>query len=328
VEKADKKFLAMDPGNTPLVEVDGIFAKLECANPCGSIKDRIAKYIIEKSEEKGLLRKGMTIVEATSGNTGIAMSYYAAQKGYKIKIVMPENMTEERRRFIKDLGGELILCAAGDFAGAAAIRDKMAEDPQYFNPDQFGNPLNVECHYNTTAQEILGQIAHFSPKIDAFVAGIGTGGTLIGVGQALREENSSVRLVAVEPDESAVMSGCPPGMHEIQGIGDGFIPKIAGDGQGGLHPLIDEVVCITSKQAKEAAAYIQQQSGFCVGVSSGANFLAAKEISARYKTVVTIFPDGYSKYQSQGLKYCGKGRCEYENAERPIFAYYKGISES
>ncbi len=165
----------MSVGNTPLVEVDGIYAKLECTNPTGSIKDRIAKYILDESEKKELLRSGMTIVEATSGNTGIALSYYAAQKGYKVVIVMPENMTEERKQIIRDLGAELVLCSAGDFLEAATIRDKMTEDPQNFNPDQFSNPLNVECHYKTTGQEILKQIKQFTPlAIDAFVVGVGT----------------------------------------------------------------------------------------------------------------------------------------------------------
>ena len=189
----------INPGNTPLVEVEGVYAKLECVNPCGSVKDRIAKYIIEKSEQQGFLTAGNTIVEATSGNTGIAFSYYAREKGYPIKIVMPENMTEERKTIIKSLGAELILCSEeGSFAEAAQIRDKLAQENGYFNPDQFSNPLNVECHQKTTGQEILQQC---SDKVDAFVAGVGTGGTLIGVGKALKEINPDVKIVAVEPTE-------------------------------------------------------------------------------------------------------------------------------
>jgi cysteine synthase len=312
-----------EPGNTPLVEVDGVFAKLECANPCNSIKDRIARYIIDESERRGLLRPGMRIVEATSGNTGIAMSYYAARKGYKITIVMPENMTEERKQIIRDMGADLVLCAAGDFAGAAAIRDEMARQEGHFNPDQFSNPLNTECHYGTTGQEIIRQMMATDRSVDAFVAGVGTGGTLIGVGQALAEPFPDVCIAAVEPAESAVMSGGKPGPHGIQGIGDGFIPALASDGHGGLHPAIKEVIAVSTEDAKAAALYIQEQSGLCVGISSGANFLAAKKLRDRFGTVVTVFADGYSKYQSQGLKYCGKGRCKYEDPARTVFAYYR-----
>ncbi|MDC0357543.1 cysteine synthase family protein [Oligoflexia bacterium] len=300
-------------GNTPLIAVSGVYAKLECINPCGSVKDRIAKYIIDESEKQGLLKPGMTIVEATSGNTGIAFSYYGSIKGYSVTIVMPENMTEERKTIIRDLGAKLILSSEeGSFAGAAAVRDEMAQDPTYFNPDQFSNLLNVECHYKTTAQEILEQIGEHSDRIDAFVAGIGTGGTLIGIGRALREHNPKVHLVAVEPSESAVMSGGEPGAHDIAGIGDGFIPAIAGDGQGGLNPLIDEVLCISSEEAKQAARYISETHGFCVGFSSGANWAAAKKLAEKYKTVVTVFADGYYKYQSKGLTHCEKNQCPYE----------------
>jgi len=299
----------INPGNTPLVEVEGVYAKLECVNPCGSVKDRIAKFIIEKSEQQGILKPGVTIVEATSGNTGIAFSYYAREKGYPIKIVMPENMTKERKSIIRSLGAELILCSKeGSFAEAAQIRDKLAQENNYFNPDQFSNILNVECHQKTTGQEILQQC---SKKVDAFVAGIGTGGTLIGVAKALKEVNPEVKIIAVEPTESAVMSGGKPGQHSIQGIGDGFIPAIASDGNGGINKLIDEVVCVSSEEAKATAQYLSEQYGYCVGVSSGANFLAAKKIKGKYENVVTIFADGFSKYKSQGLSHC-QGKCIYE----------------
>jgi cysteine synthase len=298
-------------GNTPLVKVNGIYAKLECTNPCGSIKDRIAQYIIDKSEERGILKPGMKIIEATSGNTGIALSYCAREKGYEIAIVMPENMTEERKRIIQDLGAELILCSEeGSFAEAAEIRNRLAQENGYFNPDQFSNPYNVECHYQTTGQEILRQID--SQRIDAFVAGVGTGGTLIGVGQALKEIYPQVQIVAVEPMESAVMSGGSAGHHCIPGIGDGFIPAIASDGNGGVNPLIDEVVCVSSQEAKDTAKKLEEEHGFCVGVSSGANFAAARKLEDRFGTIVTIFPDGYSKYQSQGLKHCEEKRCPHE----------------
>ena len=296
-------------GDTPLVEIDGIFAKLECTNPTGSIKDRIAKYILEESEKRGLLKPGMKIVEATSGNTGIGLSFFAKKMDYDITIVMPENMTDERKEIIKSLGAKLILCSKeGSFAEAAKIRDKMATEEGYFNPDQFSNPLNTECHYKTTGQEIIKQIG--DKKVDAFVAGVGTGGTLIGVAKALKEINPNVHIVAVEPAESAVMSGGSPIEHGIQGIGDGFIPAIASDGKDGVNLLIDEVIRITTEDAKDVAQKIGEVYGYCVGVSSGANFLAAKKLAERFAIVVTVFADGHSKYKSQGLKHCGN--CPHE----------------
>jgi cysteine synthase A len=304
------------PGRTPLIQFGEIFAKLECANPTGSIKDRIAEYIIEESERRGLLKPGMKIVEATSGNTGISISFFAKAKGYPVVIVMPENMTEERKRLMRDLGAELILVRAGDFAEAAAVRDRMGRESGYFNPDQFSNPLNVECHYRTTGREILEQIKPFSATIDAFVAGVGTGGTLIGVAKALREVFPNVHVAAVEPEESPVMTGGEPGIHSIGGIGDGFIPKIAQGSRNGLNELIEEVLLVSSAEAKPAAVHLQEKYGYCVGMSSGANFVAAKRLHERFRTVVTVFADGYSKYQSLGLKYCGPGRCEYEDKSR------------
>jgi cysteine synthase A len=302
-----------EPGGTPLIEIEGIYAKLECSNPCGSIKDRIAKYILEESERRGLLRPGMTIVEATSGNTGIALSYYAREKGYPITIVMPENMTEERKQFIRDLGAKLLLCSReGSFEEAAAIRDRIARQPGYFNPDQFSNPLNVECHYRTTGQEILDQMRPLAPTIDAFVAGVGTGGTLIGVGKRLKAENPRVHVAAVEPSESAVMSGGNPGLHGIAGIGDGFIPAIVQQESGELHECIDQVICIPSAAAKNAARHLEKKFGFCVGTSSGANFLAARQLAECFPNVVTVFPDGYVRYRSEGLVRSTEGRCEYE----------------
>jgi cysteine synthase len=306
----------MSGGHTPLIQVEGIFAKLECTNPCGSIKDRMASYILRKSIERGQLRPGMRIVEATSGNTGIAMSYFARQMGYPITIVMPENMTEERKRVLRDLGAELVLCSAeGSFAEAAQIRDRLSRERGLFNTDQFSNPLNVECHFVTTGQEIVEQMQALDAgrHIDAFVAGVGTGGTLIGVGQRLRQAFPGVRLAAVEPAESAVMSGGKPGPHGIGGIGDGFVPAIAGDGRGGLHPLIGEVICVTTDEAMAAAAHLNHAHGYCVGASSGANFAAARRLAARHRTVVTVFADGYAKYQSVGLRHCEPGRCPFEH---------------
>ena len=299
----------MEVGNTPLLKVDGIFAKLECANPMGSIKDRIAKYIIEQSEKSGMLTRGMTIVEASSGNTGISLSYFAREKGYPIIIVMPKNMTDERKRIMRSLGAKLILCAEGDFSEAKKIRDEIAQRPGYFNPDQFSNPLNTECHYHTTGEEIVDQIKPYAHSIDVFVAGVGTGGTLIGCGKRLRETFPKVRIVAVEPSESPVMSGGEAGLHGIQGIGDGFVPAIASDGKAGLNSLIDQVICVSTDEAKEAAEYLAKERKLCVGISSGANFLAARKLAADHGVVVTVFPDGFSKYKSQGLSRKEKGPC-------------------
>ena len=300
-------------GETPLVEVDGVLAKLECANPCGSIKDRIGRYILTESERRGLLRPGMRIVEATSGNTGIAFSYFARERGYPVTIVMPEDMTEERKEMIRALGADLILCSAeGSFAEAAAIRDRLAVEHGWFNPDQFSNPLNAECHERTTGEELVRQAD--GRRIDAFVAGVGTGGTVIGVGRRLRQTFPRVWVVAVEPTESAVMSGGAPGAHGISGIGDGFIPALASDGRGGLHPLIDEVIQVSTADALAAAQDIRARHGFCVGVSSGANYVAARRLAERFPTVATIFPDGYTKYRSRGLTHCEPGTCPYEHS--------------
>ncbi len=307
----------MEPrvGSTPMVSVGGIWAKLECANPCGSVKDRIGRYILEESVRRGLLAPGQRIVEATSGNTGIALAWVAREMGHPITIVMPENMTEERKRALHALGAEVILCSAeGSFAEAARIRDDLARANGWFNPDQFSNPLNVLCHERTTGTEIVEQIAARGlGGVGAFVAGVGTGGTLIGVGRRLRAEWPGVRLVAVEPAESAVMSGGRAGPHGIGGIGDGFIPAIASDGSGGLHPSIDEVVCVTTADAKATAQRICKEHGFCIGVSSGANFAAASRLRKRHDVVVTVFPDSYAKYQSVGLVHCEPGRCAFEH---------------
>lgn len=315
---------AAQVGSTPLVRVAGIWAKLECTNPTGSVKDRIAAWILDRSEALGLLRPGMEIIEATSGNTGIALAQAGRARGYRVTIVMPENMTEERKAVIRALGAELVLCSKeGSFAEAARVRDRLAEERGAFNPDQFSNPLNAECHRETTGREILAQLKGSGRGVpDAFVAGVGTGGTLVGVAQALREANPSVRIVAVEPEESAVMSGGPAGPHPIYGIGDGFIPALAGNGAGGLNPLIDEVIRIPGDAAREAAKGLADDFGLCVGISSGANFLAARQLLDRHGVVATVFADGYAKYTSEGLRHCDPGRCPFEHASLldPILA--------
>lgn len=297
-------------GETPLIEVEGVLVKLECVNRTGSIKDRIAWAILSESKRLGLLRPGQPIIEATSGNTGIAMAYFGAKLGHPVTIVMPENMTDERKARIRGLGADLILCSvAGSFAEAAEIRDQMAKDNGWFNPDQFSNPLNPECHRATTGQELIRE----GRRIDAFVAGVGTGGTLIGVGQALCDEWPGAAVVAVEPAESAVMTGGTPGPHAIYGIGDGFIPAIASDGAGGLHPLITGVEVVASDDAIEASKELRDRHGLCVGISSGANFVAAKRLQKIHEVVATVFSDGYMKYQGHGLCAAEPGRCRFEH---------------
>lgn len=299
-------------GNTPLIEVEGVFAKLECMNPCGSVKDRIASYILTEAKRRGELKAGQAIVEATSGNTGISLAYFARMMGHPITIVMPEHMTNERKEIIRKLGAELILCSEeGSFAEAAAIRDRIAEETGAYNPDQFSNSLNVECHRLTTGQEILSQLPKPVATPIAFVAGVGTGGTLIGVGEALKQAVDEVFVVAVEPKEAAVMSGNTSGTHGIFGIGDGFIPEIAaGDGER-INPLISSVETVSTADAMSAAESLSKVHSFCVGVSSGANFLVAQRMRERFATVVTVFPDGHQKYLSFGLSAPVHATCPY-----------------
>jgi len=293
-------------GNTPLqalhVRYNGqnyhIFAKLEFMNPSGSIKDRIARYIIEQAEAKGLLRPGYTIVEATSGNTGIALSMVGAARGYKVLIVMPEHMTGERIKIISNLGADLCLTPKDQgFEGAISQARKIAaSSEEFFLTSQFDNPDNVAAHYYGTGREILGQLTR---EIDAFVAGVGTGGTLMGVGKALRERNPSIRLVAVEPEEAAILSGRDAmGDHKIAGIGDGFVPKI-------FHrEFIDEVIAIKSDDAVKMAKTLSREAGLMVGVSSGANVLASIHVLEEMgdaRTVVTVLPDRAERYFSTDL---------------------------
>ena len=294
--------LSLEVGNTPLVKVDGIYAKLECVNPTGSIKDRMVEFILDQSESVGLLKKGMTIVEATSGNTGISLAYFGKQKGYDVKIIMPENMTQERKDMIRSLGAELILTPTkGGFVHALWVRDNLVREGHCFTTDQFSNSLNAECHYKTTGQEIVRQLGAESVSPRAFVAGVGTGGTLMGIARALREVNPNIFIAAIEPAESAVMSGGEPGPHGIGGIGDGFVPALVRQ-EGGLSPVIEEVIQVRSEDAVVASKRLARDFGYCVGVSSGANFLAAKRLSKRFENVVSVFPDGFTRYESLGLK--------------------------
>jgi cysteine synthase A len=289
---------------TPLVRIENVFIKLECMHPCGSVKDRIAAYILKRAKELGHLRPGQPIVEATSGNTGIAFAYYGAQMGHPVTIVMPEHMTEERKAVLRKLGATLILCSSeGSFAEAAEIRDRIAQETGAYNPDQFGNPLNVECHRLTTAEEIRSAVERVckAPSGVAWVAGVGTGGTLIGVAERLKAVWTDVAVIAVEPTEAAVMTGGPNGPHGIFGIGDGFIPEIASDGRDGLHPLIDAVEVIGTEEAMAASRELSDRYSLCVGVSSGANFAVARRLAQRYPTVITVFADGHHKYHSAGI---------------------------
>lgn len=293
-----KKTLASLIGNTPLVKIaDGLYAKLETTNPSGSIKDRMALAIIEEAEKRGELKPGMTIVEATSGNTGIALSMISAERGYKMVVVMPENMSNERKQMIRAFGAEIVFVGPSDFNGAVEKRDQLVKELGAFNPNQFANPDNTFCHYSTTGKEILRQIEEVEPgkKIDAIVAGTGTGGTLMGMRKALVEKFENVKTVAVEPSESNVMQGGVANPHGIQGIGDGFIPPIVDMN------LVDEVIAVSTKEALEERARLAKEFGLFVGVSAGANVLSAKRYIEKHKPegiVVTILCDRGERYLS------------------------------
>lgn len=338
VDKGGKRssHLPEGVGETPLVEIEGIFVKLECVNPCGSVKDRIAGYILSEATRRGDLKPGQPIVEATSGNTGIAFAYYGRQAGHPVTIVMPEHMTEERKALIRSLGAELVLCSKeGSFAEAAAIRDRIASETGAFNPDQFSNELNSECHRVTTGAEIVRQLASYSDTAHqsrrggtAFVAGVGTGGTLIGVGQALHNAWGDVNVFAVEPAEAAVMTGGRNESHGIFGIGDGFVPDLASNHHGGLHPLIDGVEVVSTQLAMEVAQELSQRYTLCVGVSSGANFAAARRLKTRFERVITVFADGHQKYHSAGLVEPVVNACPFHSvcAESTLTTLMENIS--
>ncbi len=278
-------------GNTPLIKVNGIKAKLETVNPTGSIKDRIAVYLTKKAEEKGKLKKGTQIIEVTSGNTGISFAMVSAIKGYQFTAVMPESMSLARRKIMKEFGAKLILTPAREDIGGAIkkFEELKKNNPNAWYPMQFENPDNITAHYKGTGKEILHQT---KGKIDAFVAGTGTGGTLIGVAKALKEKNPEVKIIAVEPDESPVISRGKTGIHKIQGIGEGFIPKLLEENLD----LVDEIIKIKSNDAIKAKKMLAEKYGILVGISSGANYLAAKEINKKYKNVVTVFADRGERY--------------------------------
>jgi len=280
-------------GKTPLISVNGILAKLETVNPTGSIKDRMAWYMVRKAEERKELKPGMEIIEATSGNTGIAFAMVSSVKGYRFTAVMPESMSIERRKMMRLFGAEIILTPGEeDMAGAVRRYEKIVKrKKEVWLPRQFENPDNVRAHEFGIGKEIVNET---KAKVDAFVAGVGTGGTLIGVAKALKKVNPDVKIIAVEPEESAVLSGKGSGLHKIQGIGEGFIPKLVKENIA----LIDEVITIKSRDAINASRKLAKAYGLLVGISSGANFLAAMQLKRKYQKVITVFPDRGERYLS------------------------------
>jgi len=280
-------------GQTPLIKItEKIWAKWEGSNPSGSIKDRMATYIINNAEECGLIKKGDTIIEATSGNSGIAFSFLAAERGYKCVIVMPSNMSEERKQMLRYYGAELIEVEDGKFDEAIALRDKLAEENGWFNPNQFHNPLNIQAHYEGTGVEILYQ---HPCEIGAFVDGTGTGGTLMGTSLLLKMYHPNMKVVAVEPAESPVMSGGEPGIHGIQGIGDGSKFLVNLDN-------VDDIMVISTEDAISRAKRLAKENGLFVGISSGANVLASEMILEKYPeltgSIITILCDRGERYLS------------------------------
>ena len=287
-------------GNTPMIKLNNIgnsnlYVKLEKYNPAGSIKDRAVYYMVENLEKNGLLKKGDVLVEATSGNTGIALSMIGSLKGYKVIIVMPETMSVERRTLMKAYGAELILTDGSlGMKGSIEMMNKLlSENTNYISLKQFDNEYNPLAHYETTGVEIYNQVK----DIDIFVCGVGTGGTISGVGKYLKEKNPNIKVVAVEPEGSPVISKNKKGSHKIQGIGAGFIPKNYNEN------VVDEVMTITDEESYKGVRIMAQKEGILVGISSGANVYAALKLCEMYpdKKIVTVAPDGIDKYMSMGI---------------------------
>lgn len=295
-------------GKTPLLELTHIekefgldakiFAKLEYFNPAGSVKDRIAKAMIEAAEKSGKLKEGSVIIEPTSGNTGIGLASIATAKGYRIIIVMPETMSVERRKLIKAYGVELVLTdGTKGMKGAIAKAEELAKEiPNSFIPGQFINPENPKMHFETTGPEIYEDL---DGKVDVLVAGVGTGGTITGTGNYLKTKNPDIKIVAVEPASSPVLSGGTPGAHKIQGIGAGFVPEILNTG------IYDEIIAVSNEDAFEKGRLIGRKEGILVGISSGAALYAAIALAKREenkeKNIVVIFPDSGDRYLSTPL---------------------------
>lgn len=289
-------------GQTPMVKLNRIveqgcadvFAKLESFNPGGSVKDRICLAMIEDAEDKGLLKKGSTIIEPTSGNTGIGLAMIAAVKGYKCVLTMPETMSLERIYILRSFGAEVVLTSGieGMQGAIKKAEELLKKTPNSFMPQQFKNPVNPQIHRKTTAREILEAT---KGKIDAFVAGVGTGGTITGVGEVLKKHNPEVKIIAVEPKASAVLSGKPAGPHKIQGIGAGFVPEILN------REVIDRIITVSDEDAFNTAHRLAKEEGLFVGISSGAACFAALNTArelGKGKTVVVVLPDTGERYFS------------------------------
>jgi cysteine synthase A len=292
-------------GRTPLVRINKlgsqkatILAKLESHNPCGSVKDRIAKAMIEDAEKAGHIKPGSVIIEPTSGNTGIGLAFICATKGYRLILTMPESMSIERRKLLKLFGAEIVLTPAErGMAGAVEKAEQLtSENPGAFMPQQFKNPANPQIHRQTTAEEIWNDT---DGKVDIFVCGVGTGGTLTGCGEVFKNRNKEIKVVAVEPKDSPVLSGGKPGPHKIQGIGAGFVPAVLNI------DVIDEIIQVSNEDAMETARQLAKREGILAGASSGAAMWAAMQVSQRAenkgKTIVVILPDTGERYISTEL---------------------------
>jgi len=289
-------------GFTPLVQINRlgsgkatILAKLESYNPCGSVKDRIAKSMIEAAQEQGLIGPDTIIIEPTSGNTGIGLAFICAAKGYRLILTMPESMSIERRKLLKLFGAEIVLTPAelGMPGAIEKAEQLLAQNKKSFMPQQFNNPANPQIHRETTAKEIWSDT---DGKVDIFISGVGTGGTLTGCGEVLKQHNKDVKLVAVEPKDSPILSGGEPGPHKIQGIGAGFVPEVLNV------EIIDEIIQVSNDDALETARQLAVKEGILGGISSGAAMWAASQLSQRPenegKTMVVIFPDTGERYIS------------------------------
>ena len=285
-------------GNTPLLKLNGenIYAKAEFLNPGGSIKDRVALAMLEAAKRDGKLKPDSIIVEPTSGNTGIAIALVGRLMGYPVQIVMPEGMSVERKKLIKALGAELILTPDSQSIPGAVTKAQriIDQNPNAYMPQQFENPANPQCHYETTARELWHQTAG---KVDCFVAGVGSGGTLQGVGKFLKEQNPNIKLFAVEPKNVSAILGHEPGLHAIQGIGDGFIPKILDVS------MVDDVVEVTDDDAIDTTRQLGADFGMLVGISSGANIWGARQLAKKFSdaNIATVLPDRAERYFSTAL---------------------------